>query len=477
MSLRDLLRMSCSNLKRRKLRTFLTVLGVVIGTASVVLMISLGLGMQQSLYKEVEQSGGLTSIQVSAQNTSTGGMGMAQEVSDTKKETQYITEDVIKTLQKLEHVKLAAPVLMIPCLLLKGNYIGNVELTGMNHETLKAQKIPLVKGGSLPRIRGGALDLVVGNGVITSFYNKNTNKGYWDEGEVPKIDFKKDQLFLILDSDAYNATQEKSGEPGMGTAENGGQQGEKNQKPMAPPKKHVVRASGVVTGDIQTYTPNFNSVFCDLDMLMLTLKKEFAGRTIPGQPTTKAGKPYKHIIYSLAKVTVDNIDEVEDVSNTIRNMGYEVTSNIEYLNSVKKQFAIIQAVLGGIGAVSLFVAAIGIANTMMMSIYERTKEIGVIKVLGCGLKNIKQMFLLEAAFIGFLGGVIGNILSLLASLAINAIVGTAGASMGFSGGISHIPAWLVLTSLGFAVLVGMVAGYFPALRAMRLSPLAAIRNE
>ena len=60
---------------------------------------------------------------------------------------------------------------------------------------------------------------------------------------------------------------------------------------------------------------------------------------------------------------------------------------------------------------SLFVAAIGIANTMMMSIYERTKEIGVIKVLGCSLRNIKQMFLLEAAFIGFIGGLVGNILS------------------------------------------------------------------
>ena len=62
----------------------------------------------------------------------------------------------------------------------------------------------------------------------------------------------------------------------------------------------------------------------------------------------------------------------------------------------------VQGVLGGIGAVSLFVAAIGITNTMMMSIYERTKEIGVMKVIGCSLKNIRQMFLLEAAFIGFM---------------------------------------------------------------------------
>ena len=78
---------------------------------------------------------------------------------------------------------------------------------------------------------------------------------------------------------------------------------------------------------------------------------------------------------------------------------------------MQEQSRNIQLVLGGIGAVSLFVAAIGIANTMMMSIYERTKEIGIIKVLGCALQNIREMFLMEAGFIGFLGGVIGVVLS------------------------------------------------------------------
>ena len=121
-------------------------------------------------------------------------------------------------------------------------------------------------------------------------------------------------------------------------------------------------------------------------------------------------------------------------------------------------------------------AAIGIANTMMMSIYERTKEIGVMKVIGCGLKNIRQMFLLEAAFIGLAGGIIGNILSFIISAVINTLLASSGA-MGISGNISYIPVWLLLTSIGFAVLVGTAAGYFPAGRAMRLSPLAAIRNE
>ncbi len=159
----------------------------------------------------------------------------------------------------------------------------------------------------------------------------------------------------------------------------------------------------------------------------------------------------------------------------IRQMGYNAETNAEFMKSMKSQLAIIQAVLGGIGAVSLLVAAIGIANTMMMSIYERTKEIGVIKVLGCSLKNIRQMFLLEAAFIGLMGGAAGCVLSFAVSTVINALTATKNI-MGVGGGISFIPPWLVLAAVGFSMLVGMGAGYIPALRAMRLSPLAAIQN-
>ena len=93
----------------------------------------------------------------------------------------------------------------------------------------------------------------------------------------------------------------------------------------------------------------------------------------------------------------------------------------------------------------------------LMSIYERTKEIGIMKVIGCSLKNIKQMFLVEAGFIGFVGGVIGSILSFLMSFVINFLTGN-GSAVGLDGNISYIPLWLVLTALGFAILVGMKAG-------------------
>ena len=466
----DLLRMSTSNLKRRKLRTFLTVLGVVIGTASIVVMISLGLGMQQSLYREVEQSGGLTTIKVSGAQAGNSMMysssGKGEEQS-----TKYINDQLLARLSKLEHVALASPVYELPVVLLKGGYEGYGQLLATTPEAMEARNINLAEG-SLPKPNSGHLDLVYGNGVLTMFNEKGSGKGYYETGRLPDIDLAKDSVFLILDQEGYYNQSSQNGDEASGNSDSG-------DGKQAQPKaiaKHVAKASGIVAGGPAEYNANYYNIFCDLDTLKQILKKEFNARVIPGQPTTKSGKPYKEFCYSYAQLKVDDIDNVDSVASIVREMGYNVETNAEYLDSMKGQFAIVQAVLGGIGAVSLLVAAIGIANTMMMSIYERTKEIGVIKVLGCSLKNIKQMFLVEAAFIGLIGGIIGNILSFLISFVINFLTGN-GAAMGIDGNISYIPWWLVILSMGFAMLVGVAAGYFPALRAMRLSPLAAIRSE
>lgn len=465
----DLLRMSSTNLKRRKLRTFLTVLGVIIGTTSIVVMISLGLGMQQSLYREVEQSGGLTTIQVTGKSAGES-MYMYGADSESEDSQKYVDDDLVKELSGLEHVAIASPVYRMSVVLLKGNYEGWGELIAMTQEGLEAMNIPLGQG-KLPG-NGSNLELLYGNGIPTVFSEKGTGSEYWESGEVPDIDLAKDSIFLILDQDAYYNSQ--SSDMGLSGAETDAGSGETKIPKNA--KKHVVKASGIVEGGIDDYNQNYYSIYCNLDTLKQILKKEFSGRVIPGQPSTKSGKPYKEFYYTSAQVKVDDIDHVDEVAETIRQMGYNVETNAEYLESMEKEFAMVEAVLGGIGAVSLFVAAIGIANTMMMSIYERTKEIGVIKVLGCSLKNIKQMFLLEAACIGLLGGVIGNALSYLLSALINFLTGH-GQAMGFDGDISYIPWWLTLVSIGFAVLVGVTAGYFPAKRAMRLSPLAAIRSE
>lgn len=464
----DLLRMSSGNLRRRKLRTFLTVLGVVVGTASIVVMISLGLGMQQSLYREIEQSGGMTAITVTGKDA---GNQMIYMGDDSEGEaTKYITDEAIQELSEVGHVKSATPTLTMSSIILTGEYYGYIQLVGLTPEEIERQNMNLVEGSKFPEEGAANLELIFGNGVGTMFYEKGTDRGYWDTQQIPDIDYMNDQMFLILDQAAYFDSLYNNG-AGMG--QGNGQEGQTQQ--VKPPKKYVVHGSGLVAGDINSYNANYYNVYCDINALKRMLQKEYAGRAIPGQPTTKTGKPFRFFAYSSAMVQADDIDNVESLAAEIQTMGYKVSTNAEYLKSMQKQFAMVQAVLGGIGAVSLFVAAIGIANTMMMSIYERTKEIGVIKVLGCSLKNIKMMFLMEAGFIGFIGGAVGNILSFLMSFAINFATGN-GSAVGMDGNISYIPLWLVGASMLFAVFVGMAAGYFPALRAMRLSPLAAIRN-
>ena len=160
-------------------------------------------------------------------------------------------------------------------------------------------------------------------------------------------------------------------------------------------------------------------------------------------------------------------------------MGHEAYSLNDQLEYTKKQAATIQAVLGGIGGVSLLVAAIGITNTMVMSIYERTKEIGIMKVIGASLKDIKKLFLFESALIGLFGGMLGIGFSYSLSYLVNKFSYQFGEALGAYGAskISIIPIWLVIVAMAFSALIGIISGYFPARRAMNLSALEAIRTE
>ena len=174
--------------------------------------------------------------------------------------------------------------------------------------------------------------------------------------------------------------------------------------------------------------------------------------------------------YNRVMVKCESTDAVSGVKAAIDEMGYGTSSLQDALEQAEKQMQQIQYLLGAIGGVSLLVAAIGIMNTMMMSIYERTKEIGIIKVLGCRMENIAELFLTEAAYIGFFGGAAGLGISYGLSAVINKFVGDSGFK-------SIIPLYLAVGAVLFSVTVAMLSGLYPAIRAMRLSPLNAIRNE
>ena len=449
----DLLTMSVNNLFRRKLRTFLTVLGVVIGTASIVVMVSIGIGLKEFTIKQYSSYGSLTAIQV--YNSDNGNS------SDKKNpEDSFMTDETMKTFEKIPHVTSAYPDPNLNVIMRQGVYEGNVQLHGI---PLGAMKNIKLGEGSLPTVETKDMEMVVGNMVAQNFSNAKTGKGYWDTGEMPDIDFINKPMFTIFDTDAYYQSKGNSG-------------GDDGSQKVAAPKKYMLKTAGLVAGGPDEWSNYGYGVYVDLDKLKTQLKQVFKKKPIPGQPTNKKGKPYNYFVYEEATVNVDDMDHVIEVQKAISNMGYEANSQMEWLEQSKQQSNMIQAALGGIGAVSLLVAAIGIANTMMMSIYERTKEIGVLKVLGCSLATIRNMFLIEAGFIGFMGGLIGLTLSFMVSVLINQFL-AATFLYGMDGKLSVIPIWLAVPSVGFAIIIGMAAGFFPAMRAMKLSPLAAIRNE
>jgi ABC-type antimicrobial peptide transport system permease subunit len=188
-------------------------------------------------------------------------------------------------------------------------------------------------------------------------------------------------------------------------------------------------------------------------------------------------------IYDNVHVRVDDMNNVAAVEEEIRAMGYNTWSFNQMRENMMQQIGTIQMLLAAVAAVSLLVATMNITNTMIMAIIERTKEIGIMKVLGCDIGKIRLMFLGEAALIGFLGGVAGVIFSYGLSFIINTFFGQALMGMFmYSGGdekisISIIPPYLVLLGLGGATLIGMLAGLYPAQRSIKISALSAIAHE
>lgn len=444
----DLLLMSVNNLRRRKLRTGLTVLGVVIGTASIVVMVSLGIGLKEMTVEQYASFGSLTLINVYAPYN-----GNSEDA-----ESNYITDDTIKSLERLPHVDFVSPYLSTYVNMRQGIYEGSSQLVGMNQRALQDIKLD---AGTVPSPNADTMGLIVGPMLSRNFYNAKTGKGYWDTGEMPDVDLYHKPFFMMFQTSDSGSGSESSAKP---------------------PKKYLFPATGLVKSEVDAEgNPIYNEysygLYTDVDLLKAQLKRVYGKNVIPGQPTNKKGKPLSYFVYEQAYVYVDDMDHVTQVQSAINDMGLQTNSSMEWLEQAQQQTDMIQAVLGGIGAVSLFVAAIGIANTMMMSTYERTKEIGVLKVLGCALGDIRTMFLMEAGFIGFMGGVLGLGLSYGVSGLVNRFLGSSLLGMGGSGDISRIPPWLSGAAVVFAVFIGMLAGLFPALRAMKLSPLAAIRNE
>jgi putative ABC transport system permease protein len=171
-----------------------------------------------------------------------------------------------------------------------------------------------------------------------------------------------------------------------------------------------------------------------------------------------------------------------DISEQITDMGFQAFTP-QSVQGINNFYVILQFIFGGVGAIALLVAAIGIANTMAMSILERTREIGLMKAVGATNRDVLAIFLGEAAGIGFLGGLGGVIIGWLAGQGINVIAivylaNQAGQQGGMPPSVAvYTPFWLPLFALIFSTIIGMISGFYPALRAATMIPVVALKYE
>ena len=443
MRIGDMARMSLSNLWKRKVRTLLTVMGVVIGTCAIVVMISLGLGMQKTMQDSLAQMGDLTVIQIYNYNSTP--------------DSEPLDDSMLEQIRAIDHVTALTPsydpTYWGAFQIESGKYVYSSNITGVDMDALEAFGYQ-VQEGALPTSENGNYEGIVlfGSDALYNFYNPKKSQNTWvmqQAGEDPPVNVMEDKLTAVIQKD------------------------DSENSKKAP--THKLTCSGILVSDWNK-NPTPYGVFMDVDY-MRKLEQEYVKLN-----NIKEDKN-KKFSYSTVVVKVDDMDNVAEVEEAIHALGFSDTNSMETIRKpLEEQSRQQQMIFGGLGAISLFVAALGIINTMIMSIYELTREIGVMKVLGCVVGNIRAMFLMEAGTIGFIGGVIGLGLSYLISFLINTFGGGATGSIydvgGIGiGGVSIIPWWLALGALAFATLVGLVSGFSPANRAVKISALTAIRQE
>ncbi len=441
MKISDLFIMGLRNLSRRKARTILTVLGVIIGSLSIIIMRSIGYGLQDNYETTIMQQGGLNEVSVRAQANI-----FDDDMQWLGSKEQKLDNNLVNQIKAIKHVRAVTPVIQKYASLYCGKYVTGINITAVDISAFESFDFPELEYGSFPTGEDNTA-LVLGSGAIYGFYDPTS----FGRGNI-EIDIQKKKLTL-----KFNEFQV-----------------DESKKEFGMTVKNIAK--------LQPSEGQYDwSAYMDINYLK-TLYRKYSN-TLRAEDRKKAIRSVEQ--YSEIRLVVDNIRNVSTVQDEIEKLGYSSESIGQFLKNLQEGAETLQMVLGALGLVAMGASAISIANTMVMSIYERTKEIGVMKVLGCTIVDIRKLFLFEAGTIGLLGGIIGIILGYIGSWGINkfgAPLFTKLMSTSYMYDMSNakfsiIPFYLPFAALLISISVGLLSGYFPARRATKISAIEAMKTE
>lgn len=493
----DYIRLAFKNLARQKSRTFLTVIAITVGSLSVIIMISLLVSVRQSLTDSFQAMGAFNLVTVvqdpnSVDNSSLIGGGNNGGDSSLKK----IDDTTLASIKNIPEVENATPTINVGAktIRLEGTEKKNwANITAFTPST-NVFEMPLLAGRKLSDTDldkivvgagfmkdagfGGKAQELIGKKAILTLNGGN----FPDWGTPPSQDLFNGQK---NDSTTRPADLEISAEI-VGVADNGSMDDKQNYISMAwakrlntsvrwqmdetgykqcqedyQAKQQTLKMQQISSGN-KDFNPN-NQDPCSSYRTMVLVKED--GFTQSG---------YGSII-----AKVKDTKKVGDVATQINKMGFGAVTGEAMLKKIDDAMRIVGLVLGLIGGISLFVAAIGIINTMVMATYERIREIGVMRACGATKRAIRNLFSFEAALLGFWGGFFGIVISFIIGKIANLVAEKNATALG-NIPIDHIgqfPWWLIGSVILFTTIIGLLSGMGPAIKASKLKPVDALRYD
>jgi ABC-type antimicrobial peptide transport system permease subunit len=450
MKLKDYLRLGWDQLQRRKVVTALCTVGIAIGSASI--MVALGFGESIQHYSQKQMSFYLKTDEITIVDSN------SDPSSPSKVTTSKL--DLIRTFP---HVKSVASFQNL------GQFSFTVDDGKESYLDLKATELSTLEDFDAKFQQGGASDQInnivlnygatlgvldiktaeVRNKLMQQNPSKEQSETYRQMGAIPYPLYQK-QISL-----KSNNNQEQPGN----------QSGTKTIQP----NEVTVRVIGVLKkpdGLPESMLQRNKTAYVSPETGLKILQAQNKSST------------NRHVQYSEVRVKVDNSTNVKQVDEMIKKLQLTTQTNLYQEDRMKGEFAIVRLLLTGVGLFVLFVASISIVVAMTMSTHQRRRQIGIMKVLGANLKQIRNMFIVESSLLGMLGGFVGILLSYWVIWGINLIIiKFSSNNRGDPVEILFISLWILPVGMFFAIMTGVLSGLYPAVKASRTDALTAIKRE
>ncbi len=433
MILHDAVTLSLDNLRQSRLRTVLTALGVAIGVGSIVGMLAIAVGLQDNLYAKLFRNVFFRRITVFA------AFGQDQQ------NAKPLDDAAVAAIRQIPGVRNTTRETRIP---------GHLEIAGKQSHPLGLAGVTLDDADE-----GVFADLKAGR----FFQSDDANEIIVNNQTAESLGFK-DARQLV--GQTVRAVVQFPFQRRMAMAPMAGFT--PPEIPTPPPLD--LKVVGIVQRDRAIFIDPSNRV-AYVPQKVAERQVEFFQKSAPLLAGMALGA-------APLQVRLNDARDVDRVEKEIRALGFRTISISSIVSNLRRVFVVVDMLLALIGSMALAVASLGIINTMVMAVLERTREIGVMKAVGAEDGDIRRIFVTESGIIGLAGGLAGLLMAWLLGRAVNWGVNIYLVRQGLKPEVLfHIPLWLVASSLSFALLVAIASGLYPAARAARIDPTRALRHD